>query len=106
MSSLSGKSKTIRRYSNPTAVKKAASRYLGSAAASTLKLSTKREKKYMVQNPKTGRWTHFGQMGYEDYTKHHDKKRRKNYLTRSRKIKGNWRGDKFSANNLSIHILW
>lgn len=45
-------------------------------------------------------------MGYEDYTKHHDDKRRKNYLTRANSIKGNWRTDKYSPNNLSIHLLW
>ena len=39
-------------------------------------------------------------------TKHKNKTRRKNYLTRSRKIRGNWKSDKYSPNNLSIHLLW
>jgi hypothetical protein len=49
---------------------------------------------------------HFGQMGYEDFTKHKNKTRRKNYLTRSRNIKGDWKKNRYSANNLAIHLLW
>jgi hypothetical protein len=46
---------------------------------------------------------HFGAMGYEDYTKHRNKTRRKNYLTRSAGIHGD---TKYSANQLSRNILW
>jgi hypothetical protein len=49
------------------------------------------------------KWIHFGAMGYEDYTKHKNKTRRKNYLTRSAGIHGD---SKYSANQLSRHILW
>lgn len=59
----------------------------------------------MVQNP-DNKWIHFGQMGYEDYTKHKDDDRRKNYLNRSSNIKGQWKANKYSPNNLSIHLLW
>jgi len=59
----------------------------------------------MVTRP-DGKIVHFGQMGYEDFTRHKDKIRRKNYLTRSRKIRGNWKSDKYSPNNLSINLLW
>ena len=59
----------------------------------------------MVTRP-DGKIVHFGEMGYEDFTRHKDKTRRKNYLTRSRKIRGNWESDKYSANNLAIHLLW
>jgi hypothetical protein len=45
-------------------------------------------------------------MGYEDYTIHQDDKRRDSYLSRATNIKGNWRDNKYSPNNLSIHILW
>ena len=48
----------------------------------------------------------FGDNRYEDYTKHHDKKRRKNYLTRTKSMRGNWKNNKYSANNLSRNILW
>ena len=95
--------KTIRLYSNPTEVYRRASKYLGKTAK--IGLSTKKEKKYMVITP-GGKIVHFGQMGYEDYTKHKNKTRRKNYLKRSRRIRGNWKKNKYSPNNLSIHLLW
>ena len=95
--------KLIRRYSNPTQVYRLAKKYLGKTAK--IGLSTKKEKKYMVTTPH-GNIVHFGQMGYEDYTKHKDKTRRKNYLTRSRNIKGDWKKNKYSPNNLAIHLLW
>lgn len=95
--------KLIWKYSNPTEVYRRASKYMGKTAK--IGLSTKKDKKYMITTP-SGNIVHFGQMGYEDFTKHKDKKRRKNYLTRSRKIKGNWKKNKYSSNNLSIHLLW
>ena len=97
------KRKTIKKWSNPTTVFKKAKTYLGKRA--TIKLSTKKDKKYMVITPE-GHTVHFGTMGYEDYTKHKNKSRRKNYLTRSGNIKGHWKNDKYSANNLAIHLLW
>ena len=95
--------KSIRLFSNPTEVYRRASKYLGKTAK--ISLSTKKEKKYMVITP-DGKTVHFGQMGYEDYTKHKNKTRRKNYLKRSRKIRGNWKKNKYSPNNLAIHLLW
>jgi hypothetical protein len=93
----------IKKYSNPTQVFRLAKKYLGKTAK--IRLSTKREKKYMVETPE-GRIVHFGQMGYEDFTKHKNKTRRKNYLTRSAKIRGDWQKDKYSPNNLSRRLLW
>jgi hypothetical protein len=95
--------KLIWRYSNPAEVYRRAKKYLGKTAK--IGLSTKTNKKYMITTP-DGKTVHFGQMGYEDYTKHKNKTRRKNYLTRSRRIKGNWKKDKYSSNNLAIHLLW
>lgn len=97
-------SRKLRKYSNPVQVQIMANKYLGKTAK--IYPSTKKEKKYMVWDPKNQKWVHFGQLGYEDYTKHKDKSRRKNYLTRSRNIKGDWKKNKYSPNNLSIHILW
>ena len=91
------------KYSNPPEVYRLASKYLGKKAK--IGLSTKKNKKYMVTRP-DGKIVHFGQMGYEDFTKHHDKKRRKNYLTRTKSMRGNWRNNRYSANNLSRNILW
>ena len=97
------KKNIIYKYSNPPEVYRLASKYLGKKVK--IGLSTKKNKKYMVTRP-DGKIVHFGQMGYEDFTRHKDKIRRKNYLTRSRKIRGNWKSDKYSPNNLSINLLW
>ena len=56
-------------------------------------------------NPK-GKIINFGQMFFEDYTKHKDMARRMNYLRRSEGIKGKWRDDGYSPNNLSRRLLW
>jgi Family of unknown function (DUF5754) len=66
--------------------------------------SDKTDKKYMLWNG--DKKIHFGQMGYEDYTKHKDTKRRESYLLRATNIRGNWKSDPYSPNNLSIHLLW
>ena len=97
------KSDEIKKWSNPTTVFRLAKRYLGKTAK--IQLSTKKDKKYMVTTPE-GRRVHFGQMEYEDYTRHGDKTRRKNYLRRSAKIRGDWKKDKYSANNLARKLLW
>lgn len=97
-------SKRLLKYSNPRTVQKKAYRYLGKTAK--IYPSSRKDKKYQIFDPKHEKWVHFGQLGYEDYTKHKNKKRRKNYLTRSKNIKGEWKNNKYSPNNLSIHILW
>jgi Family of unknown function (DUF5754) len=98
------KKRHLTKFSNPALAQRMATKYLGKTAK--LYPSTKKEKKYMIQDPKTGGWVHFGQMGYQDYTRHRDKTRRKNYLTRSTHIKGQWATNKYSPNNLAIHVLW
>jgi len=42
----------------------------------------------------------------EDYTYHHDERRRDNYLKRSAGIKGYWKVNPFSKTNLSCNLLW
>jgi hypothetical protein len=59
----------------------------------------------MIQKP-DGKWVHFGDTNYEDYTYHQNETRRQNYLNRANNIKGNWANDPYSANNLSINLLW
>lgn len=95
--------KTLKKWSNPNIVFKKANKYLGKRA--TIKISTKKDKKYMVIKP-DGNTVHFGAIGYEDFTKHKNKTRRHNYLNRSGKIKGDWKSDKYSANNLARNLLW
>ena len=92
-------------YSNYTIASKNAKIYLGEKIK--LLVSTRADKKYMVLDPTTNKYVHFGQMGYQDFTKQqNDEERRKRYLARATKIKGNWKDNKYSANNLAIHILW
>jgi hypothetical protein len=91
-------------FTNFTEAQTKAYEYLGDDAI--LFTSPKRDKKYRIYNPIKDKWVDFGQMGYEDFTKHQDEDRRQNYLARATKIKGNWRNDKYSPNNLAIHILW
>jgi hypothetical protein len=91
------------KYSNPDVAQKKAKEYLGNKTI--LYTSTRKDKKYMVKDP-DGKWIHFGQLGYSDFTKHKDEKRRQDYLNRATNIKGNWKENKYSPNNLSIHILW
>jgi hypothetical protein len=94
----------IRLYSKPRIAQKMAYKYLGKTAK--LYPANNPEKKYKIFDPKNNKWINFGQMGYEDYTKHHDKNRRKNYLTRTKFMRGDWKNNKYSANNLSRNILW
>ncbi len=90
-------------YSNPKTALQNAKLYLGQDVE--LLRSTRKDKKYMIEDDK-GKLIHFGQMGYEDYTKHKNEIRRQNYLKRATKIKGDWKENKYSPNNLAINILW
>jgi hypothetical protein len=90
-------------YSNPIVSQRKAYRYLGRHAK--LYPSTSKNKKYMIKNP-SGKWIHFGLFPYEDFNKHKDEERRNRYLLRAENMRGNWRDNPYSPNNLSIHILW
>ena len=68
--------------------------------------SDKPSKKYYIINPTTNKKVYFGQAGAEDFTYHKDPERRRRYLARATAIRGNWRDDPYSPNNLSIKILW
>jgi hypothetical protein len=101
---MTDKEKEILKWSDPVKVIKNAKEYFNRDI--DIYLSTKDNKKYMLKNPDTNKWVHFGQMYYEDYTKHQDDKRRNNYLNRSGKIKGDWKDNPYSPNNLSRYLLW
>jgi hypothetical protein len=98
------KYKEFVKYSDFKVAQEKAEKYLGKDTI--LRLSRTKNKKYDVFNPSTNKWIAFGQMGYEDYTKHKDPIRRRSYLARATKMKGDWKDDKYSPNNLSINILW
>jgi hypothetical protein len=99
-----GKRKEVMEYSDPKKALENAIKYLKKDIV--FSLSTKPKKKYMVMNPDTMKWTHFGEIGYEDFLKHQDPIRKNNYLKRTANMKGNWKNDKYSANNLAREILW
>ena len=94
------------KYSNPIQAQKNLSKYLGKDKI--LYKSTRPNKKYMVYDDYDNKYIHFGSMKppYEDYLKHQNKKRQSNYLARASNIKGNWKDNLYSSNNLSINILW
>ena len=79
-------------------------RYLGKTAK--LYPARNSQKKYRICDQKNKKWVNFGQMGYEDFTKHKNVSRRENYLRRSKNIRGTWKKNKYSPNNLSRNILW
>lgn len=89
--------------SNPVTVKRKFATYAKGDGAK-LMISNRPDKKYKVIKP-DGTTVHFGST-LEDYTKHGDDKRRDAYLKRSAGIRGNWRDDKWSPNNLSRELLW
>jgi hypothetical protein len=96
--------RNIKEVSNPDKALANTKKYLGKNAA--LYPSEKSKFKYKVFNPNTNKFVYFGSMLYEDYLKHGDEIRKKNYLLRSGNIKGNWKDDKYSPNNLARNILW
>ena len=90
-------------YSNPLKAQQQAFKIYGATAI--LYRSKKKDKKYSIIAP-DGKIVNFGQMGYEDFLKHGDNVRKMNYLNRSAKIKGDWKDNPYSPNNLSRRILW
>jgi hypothetical protein len=71
------------------------------------------DEKHKLQIPKAnGSLVRFGAVGLGDhvlYSLTHDPnadEHRRRYLARATKIKGNWKKDPYSPNNLAIHILW
>ena len=94
----------IYKVSNPDIIQKKAIELYG--IDSTIYRSENKNKKYKILNTNTGKFTHFGDERYEDFSKHQDKDRRINYIKRASKIKGKWRSNVFSPNFLSLVLLW
>jgi hypothetical protein len=74
--------------------------------ASKLKRAPKSASHKWEYTTPDGKIVKFGAAGYEDYHTHRDPERRRNYMARSGGIAGDWRSNKYSANNLSRRILW
>ena len=90
--------------SNPNQVYNNAIKYLGKNVK--IAISNRLYKKYTVYDPINKIWVHFGDIRYEDFTHHKNNKRRESYLKRATNIKGNWKENKYSRNNLAINLLW
>lgn len=69
----------------------------------TLKLSTRKDKKYQIQTP-SGKTIHFGAKGYSDYTQHKDPKRKEAYIRRHQ-TRENW-NDPETAGFYARWLLW
>lgn len=82
------------RFSNPEQVQK-------NAGNLVVYKSQNKTKKYAIIH--NGLRINFGGLGYEDFTKHHDPKRRLNYLMRSAKA---GHQDPYSPNELARRLLW
>jgi hypothetical protein len=94
----------ILNFSNPKIVLKKAKKIYGKSTI--IFLSDKPKKKYMILNPYTNKFIYFGQMGYQDFTKTGDEIKRNNYLNRTANMRGNWKSNLYSPNNLSRNLLW
>ena len=57
-------------------------------------------------DPNTNKFFHFGSLSYQDLVYHNDLERQIAYIVRAKALKGNWRTNKFSPNNLSLYLLW
>ena len=91
----------IRKYSDPDIVFKRAKNIYGKNVI--IDISDKPQKKYKLYNPNTNNFFHFGAMGYEDYTKHKDEKRRKLFQIRNNRWAKN---DKYTSSFASYFLLW
>jgi len=96
-------SNKIWKVSNPETAQKRLKKYIGKNAV--LYLSERKDKKYFILDPE-GRKVHFGNINYEDFLKHGSTIRRNSYIKRATNIRGDWKSNKYSPNNLAIHILW
>lgn len=86
------------KFSNPTEVMAK-----GKKMGIDVYISNRKDKKYKIIDPKTGKIVHFGAMGYEDYTLHKDDKRRQLFLKRN----ANWAKAKpYTPAWASYFLLW
>ena len=86
-------------YSDPIEVERRAKEIFSNDVI--LAKSNRKDKKYKIYL--NGKWINFGQMGYEDYTRHQDEKRRANFRNRNKRwSKMNYDTPGF----LSYYLLW
>jgi hypothetical protein len=95
----------LKKVSNPKEVIKNAQQYFNDPDIKVY-LSKRKDKKYAIYDPNTKKLVHFGNVNYEDYTKHKNEERRLNYLNRASHIKGTWKENPYSPNSMSINLTW
>lgn len=91
-------------WTNPKEAQKKAFKYLGKNAI--IYKSSNPKKKFMILDPNKNKMVHFGQINFQDFLKHKNLDRRNRFLKRTANMRGEWRDNKYSANNLSREILW
>ena len=91
----------IHKFSSPIDVQKKAFELLGKNAK--IAFSPRKTKKYVIYNPITNKYVHFGEMGYQDATKHKNLDRIRRFRLRNAKWKD---APKYSPAFLSYYILW
>lgn len=65
--------------------------------------SEKKDKKYKLYDPNKREFIHFGQMGYEDYSRHRNEIRRMLFQQRNHRFAS---APKYSAAYNSYYLLW
>lgn len=69
-----------------------------------LKKANDNKHKFIIETP-TGKKIKFGAFGYEDYTIHKDKERKKKYITRHKELNEDWTN--FNSRGFwSRYLLW
>jgi hypothetical protein len=88
-------------WSNPKIAQKKAFEILGKDAI--LYKSDKPDKKYKYYNPLLQKYQYFGQMNFQDFTKHLDEDRRNRFLNRNKK----WaNAEPYSPAFMAYYIIW
>jgi hypothetical protein len=85
---------------------KAFAKKAGYKDASSLKLADDGKHKLVLRGVKFGSITNNDFIIYKQHFPAIAEKKRKQYLARARKIKGDWAKDRYSPNSLAINILW
>jgi hypothetical protein len=95
----------LKTVSNPKTVIENAQHYFNDPNIKVY-ISPVKNKKYAIYDPIHKKLIHFGDLKYEDYSFHNNSIRRENYLKRASNIRGNWRDNPYSPNNMSQFLLW
>jgi hypothetical protein len=102
---LINKRREVNKVSDPDVVYHKAMILLEQYGDLELDFSTRLNKKYRIRGRFTnGKYVHFGDMKYEDYTKHNDEERRGKFLKRN----AHWMEDYdiYSPAWFSYNLLW